>query len=90
VGGELRNITSLLAALALLATIVLGRRRQVRLTFGFAMLMVVLGAGCAGVVKSTTSNTGTPAGSYTLTLTGTSGTGSTALTHSISVTVNVQ
>jgi hypothetical protein len=46
----------LIAALALLTTIVLSRRRRVRLTFGFAMLMVAPGAGCTGVVKSTTSN----------------------------------
>ena len=89
-GEGIRNILWLIAALALLATVVVGRRRQVRLTLGFAMMMVVLGAGCTGVVKSTTTNSGTPAGTYTLTLTGTSGTGSTALTHSTTVTVNVQ
>src|SRR5438270_3030429 len=87
---ELTKILWLIAALALLATIVVGRRRQVRLTLGLAMLMVVLGAGCTGVVKSTTtSGAGTPVGTYTLTLTGTSGTGSSALAHSVTVNLTV-
>ena len=87
---ELTKILWLIAALALLATIVVGRRRQVRLTLGLAMLMVVLGAGCTGVVKSTTtSGAGTPVGTYTLTLTGTSGTGSSALAHSVTVSLTV-
>lgn len=86
---ELTKILWLIAALALLATIVAGRRRHVRLTLGFAMLMVVLGAGCSGFVKGTTSVAGTPAGTYTLTLTGTPGTGSSAVTHSIQVRLTV-
>jgi hypothetical protein len=86
---ELTKILWLMATLALLGLLA-GRRRQVRLTLGFAILMVVLGAGgCTGVVKSTTTVPGTPAGTYTLTLTGASGTGSSATTHSINVTVTV-
>jgi hypothetical protein len=85
---ELTKILWLTAILALLGLLT-GRRRQIRLTLGFAIVMVVLGAGCTGVVKSTTTVSGTPAGTYTLTLTGASGTGSSATTHSINVTVTV-
>ena len=86
---EVTKILWLIAALALLATVVVSRGRRVRLTLGLAMLMVVLGTGCSATVKSTTSGAGTPAGSYTLTLTGMSGTGSSALAHSITVNVTV-
>jgi len=83
---ELTKTLWLMAILALLGLLA-GRRRQVRLTLGFAIVMVVLGAGCTGVVKNTTTVSGTPAGTYTLTLTGASGTGSSATTHSINVTL---
>jgi hypothetical protein len=86
---ELERILWLIAALVLPATIVVGRRQRVRLALGFAMLIVVLGAGCTGVVTSAPSGAGTPAGTYTLTVTGASGTGSTALTQSIKVTLTV-
>jgi hypothetical protein len=85
---ELTKILWLMAILALLGLLT-GRRRQVRLTLGFAIVMGVLGAGCTGVVKSTTIVSGTPAGTYTLTLTGASGMGSSTTTHSINLTVTV-
>jgi Phosphoesterase family/Abnormal spindle-like microcephaly-assoc'd, ASPM-SPD-2-Hydin len=85
---ELTKILWLMATLALLGLLA-GRRGQVRLTLGFALLVVALGAGCTGTVKSTMPVSGTPAGTYTLTLTGASGAGSSATTHSINVTVTV-
>jgi len=86
---ELTKILWLMATLALLGLLASGRP-QARLVLGFAVLLVVLGsAGCSGLVKGTTTGSGTPAGTYTLTLTGASGTGSSALTHSVKVTLAV-
>jgi hypothetical protein len=84
---ELAKILWLMAALALLG-IPAGRRRQARLVLGFAVLLMVQESGCSEMVKSSPA-TGTPVGNYTLVLTGTSGTGSSALTHSIKVTLTV-
>jgi hypothetical protein len=84
---KLTKILWLMATLALLGFLA-GSRRRARLMLGLAALLAVLASGCGGMVNSTPT-TGTPAGNYTLILTGTSGTGSSALTHSIDVTVVV-
>jgi Abnormal spindle-like microcephaly-assoc'd, ASPM-SPD-2-Hydin len=88
---ELTKMLGLMATLAILLTLLLGKRRPARLALGFAMLfLVVLGSGCAGLVKGSSAQpTGTPAGNYTLTVTGSSATGSGALTHSSTLILTV-
>jgi hypothetical protein len=66
------------------------KKRQSRLSLGLVgLLMLLLGAGCAGSVKKSVATGGTPSGDYTLTLTGSSGTGANAITHSMNVTLVV-
>ncbi len=65
---EFTNILWLFATLSLLATIIAGRRREVRPALGFAMLLVILWSGCSGLIKSAPPK-GTPAGAYTSALT---------------------
>ena len=84
---------ALLLALALLAAFLAGKKRQARLAFGFAMIVMLIGPGCAGVVSSSDKGPGgtkgTPAGTYTLSVSGSSGSGSNVLTHSTTVTFTV-
>ena len=58
-----------------------------------ALLLLALAlAGCGGGgggSSEATGNPGTPAGNYTLTVTGTAGSGSSILTHSVTLTLNV-
>jgi hypothetical protein len=71
-------------AMAILAVLTAGRQRTwVGLTI--VMLFVLLWAGCGGGLQTNTTVTGTPAGTYTLTLTGTSGN----VTNSTSVNLTV-
>lgn len=84
---ELAKILGIGAPTLLASVIVNRRRRQLRLPLGIAMLVIGL-AGCNKAAESTTSNVGTPAGTYTLTLIGT--TDATALSHSTTATLNVE
>jgi len=79
----------LMGILAMLATVFLGKRRQAQLVLGFTMLMVLLGSGCLGLTQSSLVGPGTPAGTYTLTVTGQSGTGSNVLVRTVKVTLVV-
>jgi hypothetical protein len=77
-----------LVAWAMLRRVVLARRRSVWQVSTVAMLVLLLCAGCAGVAGVGTPPTkpGTTPGTYTLSLTGTSG----SLSHNISVTLTVK
>jgi hypothetical protein len=84
----------LLLALALAAmSWAIGRRKQPGVSrWQSAMVLLAAGllltlalAGC----RAPTINPGTPAGTYTLTVTGTTGSGASALSHSVSLTLIV-
>jgi hypothetical protein len=85
---ELLTLALLLAATAW----VIGRRRPIRvscrrsnivlLVAGLLLALALVGCGGGG-------NPGTPAGTYVLTLTGATGSGSPGLSHSVNVTLNV-
>lgn len=61
-------------------------------TFAGVLLFVLSVAACGGMGGSTdgASSPGTPAGNYTLTVTGTVISGSTTLAHTINLTLKVQ
>jgi hypothetical protein len=82
------TLAGCLAALATM-TLIRGRRKlPSRWALGLALLGVMLWASCGGgpAPALPVSSGGTPAGTYTLAVTGTSG----SLTHSITVSLNVQ
>ena len=65
------------------------RRRQLRSTFLFALAAVILTSiGCGS--KAAKTDPGTPAGMYTVIVTGTSGTGSSLIQASVNVPVTIQ
>ncbi|HEV2175947.1 MAG TPA: FG-GAP-like repeat-containing protein [Terriglobia bacterium] len=78
-----------LMMLAALAAAPKWRTRRASLAFAAMMLMVVLWASCGGGSSGTAGNPGTPAGTYTVTVTGTF-TGSATLTHTTKLTLIVQ
>ncbi|HLW98990.1 MAG TPA: choice-of-anchor D domain-containing protein [Candidatus Acidoferrales bacterium] len=90
-GGQMvvMKMALLMGILAMLATTFLGKRRQARLVLGFTMLVVLLGSGCLGLTGSSPLGPGTPVGTYILTVTGQSGTGSNVLVRTVKVTLVV-
>jgi len=88
---ELMRLALLMAILAMLTTVtaIAGKRQHARLVLALAILVVLLGSGCLGGAKNPPPVFGTPAGTYTLTVMGASGTGSNALAHTVKVTLVV-
>jgi hypothetical protein len=64
-------------------------RRTVLLPFAAGLLLALALAGCGGGGSSPPTNRGTPPGAYALTVTGTVGSGSTAVSHSVKLTLTV-
>ena len=84
------TLIGMLVMLSLTSWIGLSSARRRFIPYGFAVLVLIAGAmtGCGG--SSSTHSGGTPAGSYNLTVTGTSSSGSTTLTHTTKLTLLVQ
>jgi len=85
----IRLILAMSIAAAFLA-LVAGRRGRVVLAFSSALLLVTLASGCAGFAGGGSqtpppSGTGTPAGTFTLTVTGTSGNVSQSIAYTLKV-----
>jgi len=77
----------------ILLLIAAGKHRRVKLAFGllvFAMLAAGFVACGGGSSTTSQSSPGTPTGSYTVTLTGTSTINSATVTHTLNIPVNVQ
>ncbi len=62
-----------------------GRRPGYSLPAALALAAAFCAAGCGGSMPATMNNSGTPAGTYNLTITGTSTSGTTTLTHSVAL-----
>lgn len=91
------DLITLLALMAMLAQGFAGRRRfrqslRWALAVGAVGMMALAMAACGGGGGSGSappSNPGTPAGSYTLTVTGTAASGSNAVSHKVTLTLTV-
>jgi hypothetical protein len=77
-----------LAVVLMLSTLGFIRRRPISATFGFAVILLLAMGACSG---SGTAGVpvGTPAGAYTITVTGTSGAGPSAVTSSTQLPLQV-
>ena len=82
----------LLGTLVLLLLLGLGGRRQpVMVVLGVLLLAATLMGACGGMGGGTSvTNPGTPAGAYTLTVTGTVSAGTNPLSNSLTLTLKVQ
>ena len=92
----LRGLWMLALALALVAWTFarwnqhgVDRWRSALLPFALGLLLLVMLAGCGGGGITPSSNPGTPTGTYSLTVKGTAGSGSSTLTHSVTLTLTV-
>jgi hypothetical protein len=96
----LRRLWMLALALALMAWTIarrnqprMGRWRSTMVPLVSGLLLTLALAGCggggSGKLLVPPPNSGTPAGNYTLTVTGTAGSGSSALSHSVTLKLSV-
>ncbi len=84
------KLMSIIEALVALSFAVLtiarrGRRRAYAMLAAGALALATGAAACSGSTPMSSANSGTPAGTYNLTVTGTSTSGTTTLTHSVTL-----
>ena len=78
-----------LALVLMLTTVGFIRRRPISASFGFAVILLLAMGACSGNGGTAGVPVGTPANTYTITVTGTSGTGTSAVTSSTQVPLQV-
>ncbi|MBZ5544919.1 MAG: choice-of-anchor D domain-containing protein [Acidobacteriia bacterium] len=79
-----------LVCLAMLAWVALVRYRRTRLALGLALLSILLGTSCGGGGMTPAVTSGTPAGTYNLTVSGSFTSGSHQLLHSMTLKLTVR
>ncbi len=88
IGGPM--VVGIIAALLVIAIVFIaipkrGRRRGYTVLAGCVIAAAMGAAACGGSTPMSSGNSGTPAGTYNLTVTGTSTSGTTTLTHSVTL-----